>query len=69
MTTPANAAQTAIAWAATNKATCAVPAHILRRQPLAKLQTLAAPSGVLVTLQNNQILFTYDTPRNPQSDL
>ena len=69
MITPENAAQTAIAWAATNKATCSVAFHILGRVPHEKLETLAAASGVTVTLSlpNKQLRFTYDPTRNPQS--
>lgn len=71
MITAANAAQTAIAWAATNKSTCSVALRILGRVPHEKLETLAAASGVTVTLSlpNKELRFTYDTSRSPQSHL
>jgi hypothetical protein len=67
--TSKNAAQTAIAWAATNKATCSVPVRILGRVSHEKLETLAAASGVTVTLSlpHKELQFRYDPSRNPQS--
>jgi hypothetical protein len=68
MILPKNAAQTAIAWAATNKSTCTVATRLIT-QPLHSLQTLAANSGVTVTRQSNELHFTYDPSRDSRPNL
>ena len=63
-----NAAQVCIAEAATRKATCTVHTRNIA-QPFAEVQKLAALSGVTATKIDNQIHFTYVTPRSPITDL
>lgn len=73
MITRDNAAETAIAWAATNKSTCVISTRTIppiQSMPVFwKWDYLAQQNQVTITVTAHEYRFTYDPERNPPTEL
>lgn len=73
MITHTNAAETAIAWAATNKSTCTIAKRIIPWKHMAidilRLESIAQKNNVTINITEHEYHFTHIPETNPPTEL